>query len=52
MFFYMGLFDGFIFIAKYPLLIAIFMFLICIVVSLFINVLFHPACKLIKAFTV
>lgn len=47
MFFYMGLFDGLVFIAKYPPFIAIFMFLICIAVSLFINVLYHPICHLI-----
>lgn len=47
MFFYMGLFDGLAFIAKYPPFIAIFMFLICIAVSLFINVLYHPICHLI-----
>lgn len=47
MFFYMGLFDGFVFIVKWPLLVLVFMFSICIAVSLFINVLCHPLCKII-----
>ena len=47
MFFYMGLFDGFVFIVKWPLLVLVFMFSICVAVSLFINVLCHPLCKII-----
>lgn len=45
MFFYTELFDGLVFAAKYPLLIIVFMFFICIMVSMFINIIYAFICK-------
>lgn len=47
MFFYLTLFKDFVFIAKYPLLILLFMLVICIVVSYGINLIYQPAVKLL-----
>lgn len=45
MFFYMNLFNGLVFVVKYPALIVTLMFALCIVVSLSINVVFKMVCK-------
>ncbi len=45
MFFYLTLFEGLVFYAKYPLLIALFMFAICIGVSYIIELIYKPICR-------
>ncbi len=42
MFFYLTLFEGLVFRAKYPVLIALFMFAICIGVSYLIELIYKP----------
>ena len=45
MFFYSTLFEGLVFYAKYPVLIVTAMFLLCIAVSLFVNMMYVPICN-------
>lgn len=45
MFFYLTLFKGFVFHAKYPILIIVFMFTICILISMLINAIYQPIKK-------
>lgn len=46
MFFYLVLFENFVFIAKYPLFIFLLMFAICIAVSFGINIIYQPVLQL------
>lgn len=45
MFFYADLFDGLVFVVNYPVFIIVFMFFICILVSMFINIIYAFICK-------
>lgn len=45
MFFYTDLFDELVFAVKYPVFIIAFMFFICILVSMFINIIYAFICK-------
>lgn len=45
MFFYLTLFPGLVFKAGYPVLIALYMFVICICVSYVIDFAYNPICK-------
>lgn len=45
MFFYVSLFNGFVFRAKYPVLIVSEMFALCIVTSFIINMIYVPICN-------
>ena len=42
MFFYLTLFENFVFVFKYPLLITILMFAICLIVSQVVNLIYYP----------
>lgn len=46
MFYYFTLFDGLVFLAKYPILIAVFMFAICIATSYLIEAICTTVCNL------
>ncbi len=48
MFFYLTLFKDLVFYARYPVLIALFMFVICIGVSYIIEFINQPICKKIR----
>lgn len=47
MFFYLTLFPGLVFHAKYPLLITVLMFALCIGTSYLIEMIYKPICKTI-----
>lgn len=42
MFFYLTLFEDFVFVFKYPLMVTILMFVVCIIVSYVINWIYYP----------